>query len=91
MDEKEQSRIFFDTLAKVLIRWFFISMAFLIFWFLIFLAGADRLYTLNSRWFDISQRDFILVNYYGMAFIKISAYVFLLFPYLAIRLVLRKK
>jgi len=46
---------------------------------------------MNARWFNIGKRDFDLINYFGIGFVKISILLFFFFPYLAIRSMLRKK
>lgn len=90
MDNKDHNTVFLETLAMVLIRSFFVGVVFLILWFLLFLVGADWMYRVHPKWFDITKHDFHLINYYGMAFVKISIFLFFLFPYLSIRLILRK-
>jgi len=42
-------------------------------------------------WFDMDWYDYNLVFYYGMAFVKLFAFMAFLFPYIAIRLVIRKR
>ena len=46
---------------------------------------------MNTKWFNIGRHDFDLINYCGIGFVKISILLFFLFPYLSIRLTLRKK
>ena len=58
-------------------------------WFFLFLVGGDWIYRIHSRWFEITKRDFDLMNYFGMALLKISILTFFLIPYLSIRLTLR--
>jgi len=36
---------------------------------------------MNAKWFNIDQRDFDLINYFGMGFVKIVILLFFLFPY----------
>lgn len=91
MDSRECNDIFFETLAKILIRSFLLGLAFLLIWFLFYLIGTSWMYEINAKWFDIGKRDFHLINYYGMGFVKLSILVGFLFPYLSIRLILRKK
>lgn len=91
MDDHERVDAFFDTLAKVLIRSFWMGVAVLLLWFVVFLLAADWVYAMHSRWFDITERDIHIMSYYGMALVKMVIFVFFLLPYLSIRLVLRKK
>ena len=79
-----------DGLSGVLIRCFFFSFTLLLFWFLFFLLGGELGYRIHSKWFMLSRHDYDLLNYYGMAFVKMCALLFFLFPYFAIRLALRK-
>jgi heme/copper-type cytochrome/quinol oxidase subunit 2 len=88
---REEQHILLDSLAGVLIRCFFLTIALLLVWFIFFLLAGDVGFYLHSRWFEIDGRDYDLLFYYGMAFLKICAFVFFLFPYIAIRLVIRKK
>ncbi len=89
MDDRGPRDVFLDALAKVLIRSFLIGAALLAWWFFFFLAGGEWAYRIHSRWFEITPRDFDLMNYYGMALLKISILTFFLIPYLSIRLILR--
>ena len=41
--------------------------------------------------FGLSLNELSLIHYSGMAFVKLSVILFFLFPWLAIRLVLRKR
>ena len=91
MSDRECNDLLFETLAKILIRSFVAGVVLLVLWFLVFLIGGDWAYRIHSKVFDITQRDFYLMNYYGMAFVKVSAFLFFLLPYLSIRLTLSKK
>ena len=91
MDDQERADAFFDTLAKVLIRSFWMGIAVLLWWFVAFLLAADWMYAVHSKWFEITKHDFHIMSYYGMALLKMVIFVFFLLPYLSIRLVLRKK
>jgi heme/copper-type cytochrome/quinol oxidase subunit 2 len=87
---RDDQNVLLENLSAILIRCFFLSIALLLVSFIFFLLTGNTIYCLHSRWFDFEQRDYDLLFYYGMAFIKICAFVFFLFPYIAIRLVLRK-
>jgi hypothetical protein len=80
-----------DVVAGLLLRCFLLSVALLAIWFLFYLAGGDWAYSVHSKWFDLSRHEFALLNYYGMAFLKLGAIVFFLLPYCAIKLMLRKR
>jgi len=89
VDDREPKNVVLEALAKVLIRSFLIGVALLALWFILFLVGGDWIYRIHSRWFEITKRDFDLMNYFGMALLKISILTFFLIPYLSIRLTLR--
>ncbi|HOE19083.1 MAG TPA: hypothetical protein PLX02_15080 [Syntrophorhabdaceae bacterium] len=80
-----------ERLSAVLIRCFFFSLAVLFLWFIFFLIGGDAGYRLHSQLFGLSRHDYDVLNYFGIAFTKICAFLFFLFPYISIRLVLRKR
>ena len=80
MSDRERNDLLFETLAKILFRSFVAGVALLMLWFLLFLLAGDWAYGIHSKWFDITKHDFHLMNYYGMAFVKITVFVFFLFP-----------
>ena len=80
---------FLETCSAVLIRCFLIEIALLLLWFFIFLFMGDLAFKIHSALFDITRHDFDLMNYYGMAFIKVVGFLLFLCPYISIRLVLK--
>ncbi len=90
MQSDEFNEMFLKTLATILIRSFLLGVASLLLWFVSYLVAPEWMFWLNTRWFNISQRDFELINYCGMGFLKIIL-LFLLIPYLAIKSILRKQ
>lgn len=90
MNMEDQNNLW-EKLSGILIRCFFLSLALLFFWFGFYVLGGDLGYTTHSKWFSLSRHDYDLLNYYGMAFVKICAILFFLFPHLSMRLVLRRK
>ena len=90
MQNAESNDIFLQTLAKLLIRSFLFGLAFLLLWFLLYLIAPEWMFDMNVRWFNIDKRDFELINYFGIGFVKIVILLFFLLPYLAIKSMLRK-
>jgi hypothetical protein len=80
-----------DILARVLIRCFIGGVLFLLIWFVSFTFAGDCIYGLHSRWFPIPRPVFDAIHYAGMAFAKILLIFLFLLPYIAIRLVEKKK
>ena len=91
MDKQISMHEILEACSKILIRCFVISIAFLLFWFCIFLIWGDFAFEIHAKMFEIDRHDFDLMNYYGMGFLKISAYLLFLIPYISIKLILRKR
>ena len=91
MQDAERNDIFLQTLATILIRSFLFGLAFLLFWFLLYLIAPGWMFETNAKWFNIGRREFDLINYFGMGLIKISILLFFFFPYLAVKSILRRK
>ena len=82
---------FFDTLAKILLRCWIFGFLLLLVWFGIFMLAGDVIYRLHGSRFDLSGHDLNVIHYCGMAFVKLSVILFFLFPWAAIRLMLRNR
>jgi len=80
-----------EILSSILIRCFAIGVIFVTLWFIFFLLGRDSGYMIHNNLFQISRHEYDLLNYYGMAFVKGCNFLFFLFPYIAIRMVLRRR
>ena len=83
-----------DLLAKIagIFLWCLILSVILLFvWFVFYWFAGDWVFRLHTTWFELSKHEFDLINYCGMGLVKIYIILFFLFPYLAIKLVLRKK
>lgn len=91
MNKQNNHRESLETVARVLIRCFLGGAIFVLIWFIAFVAAGDRMYLLHTRWFGITREHFELVQYCAMAAAKIFIFIAFLVPYVALRLVLRKK
>ena len=91
MENNECNEVFLKSLASILIRSFLFGLALLLLWFLLYLIAPGWMFEMNAKWFNIGKRDFDLINYFGIGFVKISIFLFFLFPYLAIRSMLQRK
>jgi hypothetical protein len=91
MENRERNDLLLETLAGILIRSFLFGAALLLLWFVFYLFLPGWTYEMNTKWFNISRQEFELINYCGIGLVKITLLLFFLFPYLSIRLVLRKK
>ena len=86
----ESTREFFDTLAKVLIRCWFLGTLLLLFSFVMFMLSGEIIDEVHGGMFGLSPHEIDLIIYCGMALHKLCVNLFFLFPWIAIRLVLRK-
>ena len=78
-----------DSIGKVLIRCFWMGMAFVILWFVGFLAGGQWSYEFHQPlWAGLTRHEFDLINLCAMAIVKSVVFVGFLLPYLSIRMVL---
>lgn len=80
-----------DPFAKVLLRCFIFGFLLLLVWCALFLLADDFLVSVHGRLFGLTRHEMAIIHYCGMAFLKLSVLLFFLFPYIAIRLVLRKQ
>jgi len=91
IENNERNDVFLQTVATILLRSFLLGLAFLLLWFILYLTAPGWMFEMNARWFNIGKRDFDLINYFGIGFVKIVIILFFFFPYLAIRSILRKR
>jgi hypothetical protein len=91
MEDNEHKDVLLQTVATILLRSFLLGLSFLLLWFLLYLIVPGWMFEMNARWFNIGKRDFDLMNYFGIGFLKISILLFFFLPYLAIRSMIRKK
>jgi hypothetical protein len=90
MNESNAVDDVFARVARALLLCFAMSMAVLLFWFGVILLAGDLAFRIHSSIFEISRHDFDVMNYYGMAFVKMCAFMFFLFPYIAVKAVSKK-
>jgi hypothetical protein len=90
MPESNETHDLLDSVAKVLIRCFFLGYLFLLLWFGVYLLAGDLLYKINGPLFGLSQHEMNLMHFYGIVLVKCFVFLVFLLPYIAIRLVLRK-
>lgn len=87
----KSKEITLELIAKVLIRSFWIGIASVTAWFLIYLGGGDWGYNIHKDlWSGLTRHEYDLINLCGMAFLKLGVFGVFLLPYLGIRMVLRQ-
>jgi hypothetical protein len=91
MSEPNHVNELFDTLAKISLRCFVMGYCLLLLWFVLYLYAGDLIYGIGDKSFRLTRHEVDLIIYGGMAFVKCVVLLFFLFPYVAIRWVLRKR
>ena len=91
MTESKNVDELFDTLAKILLRCFVLGYFLLLLWFVVYLCGGDVIYDIGGKPFSLTPHEWDMTNYCGMTIVKGVVVLFFLCPYVAIRLVLRKR
>ncbi len=91
MNEGQRHNITLEALASVLGGAFIINFVIVLLWACLALFTPEWFYKLIENWFAVSRHEFDLVNYSGIALMKLFNIVFFLSPYLSIKLWLRKK
>jgi hypothetical protein len=86
----DSTRDFFDTLAKVLLRCWIISFALGLFSFVVFMLTGEIIDDIHGKMFGLTPLELDLVIYCGLGLFKLFVFIFYLFPWIAIRMVLRK-
>ena len=81
---------FFEILGKILLRCWLFGFLLLLLWFGIYILATDVIYRFHGSMFGLSGHDLNVIHYCGMAVVKLAVILFFFFPWLAIRLVLRK-
>ncbi|MFH1921947.1 MAG: DUF6868 family protein, partial [Planctomycetota bacterium] len=69
-----------DVVAKILLRCFAFGFLLLLVWLASLLVAGDWAYQVHSRLFDLSEHDFDVMNYYGLACTKMCTFLFFLGP-----------
>lgn len=87
---QESTRDFFDTLAKVLLRCWIISFGLGVFSFFIFMLTGEIIDDIHGKMFGLTPHELDLIIYCGLGLFKLFVFIFFLFPWIAIRMVLRK-
>jgi len=91
MPEFKETHDLLDMIAKVLLRCFFLGCLFLLLWAGCYLLAGDLIYRINGPLFGLTQHEINLMHFYGIVLVKCCVLLFFLFPYIAIRLVLRRE
>jgi hypothetical protein len=91
MTESNYVNELFDALAKVLLRCFVLGYSLLLLWAAVYLVAGDVIYLPAGKLFGLTPHEVDVIQYGGIAAVKCVVLLFFLFPYVAIRLVLRRR
>jgi hypothetical protein len=91
MTESKDVTELFDTLARVLLRCFVLGYSLLLLWVAVYLLAGSVMYGPAGRLFGLTSHEVDVIQYGGIAAVKCVVLLFFLFPYVAIRLVLRQR
>lgn len=76
-----------EVVRDALLWCFVINAGLLLFWSLLLMLAHDWIYRLHTRWIKLSEESFNAIHYAGIAFFKITIFVFFLVPYIALWMV----
>ncbi len=76
-----------ETVRDVLLWCAVLNYGVLLIWFGVLTLARDWMQRLHGRWFRLTENQFDLLHYGGMAIYKIGVLLFNLVPYVALRLV----
>lgn len=63
-----------------------INIAILLWWALFMFFAKDFVYKTHTKWFKISKKTFNAIHYSGIAFYKLTIFVFNLVPYIVLKI-----
>jgi hypothetical protein len=91
MHDSNNANEMLEVTAQVLIRCFVMGLLVLLFWLGALMLAGDLAYSVHAKIAPISREQFYLINYAGGLMTKAAVFVLFFFPYIAIRLVIRKR
>ncbi len=80
-----------EVIGKVLIRCFIMGVLVLLYWWGALALMGDFVYSVHTKIAPMTRQQFDVIHYAGMLMTKSTVFVLFLFPYIAIRLVIRKR
>jgi len=80
-----------EVIGQVLIRCVVMGVLVLFFWWGALALVGDLAYSVHTKFAPLSRQQFDVIHYAGMLMTKAMISVLFLFPFIAIRLVIRKR
>ena len=91
MSEPTQTDDLLNVTAKVLLRCWILGFILLLFWIGAVALAGDLVYSVHGRMFDLTRSELSVIHYCGMGLTKLVVVMFFFIPWVAIRLVLKKR
>ncbi len=91
MHDSNNANEMLEVTGQVLIRCFVMGVLVLLFWLGALALGGDLAYSVHAKIVPISREQFYFIHYAGGLMTKATIFFLFLFPYIAIRLVIRKR
>jgi hypothetical protein len=91
MRDSNNTNEILEVTGQVLIRCFVMGVLVLFFWLGALMLAGDLAYSVHAKIVPISREQFYVINYAGGLMTKATVFALFLFPYIAIRLVIKKR
>ena len=83
-----------ETLRKIasVLGWCLVfTIGVMLLWLVFIVCAKDLVYSTQSFFFDITESEMAVTHYAAMAFFKMLSMALFLFPYIGLKIVLRKR
>ncbi len=80
-----------EVISQILIRCTIMGFVVLLYWWGALELGGDLAYSVHSKIAPMSRAQFDILHYVGMLMTKTAVVLLFFFPYIAIRLVIKKR
>jgi hypothetical protein len=90
MANSKETNEWLDAVAKALLWCFVFGALLLLIWAAFYMLAPGTIYR-QAEWFGLTHHEVDLIHYCGMGFWKACVLLFFLFPYISLRIVLRKR
>lgn len=91
MSDSNSANEMLEVIGQVLIRCVVMGVLVLFFWWGALALVGDLAYSVHAKFAPLSRQQFDVIHYAGMLMTKAMISVLFLFPFIAIRLVIRKR
>ena len=91
MQQITKTALTLESASQVLFRCFWIGLGFVLFTYIWYLGVGDVAHETQSQWFELTKQQVDLIVYAVLGIEKMFVFFGFLAPYLAIRMVLRRR